>query len=315
MISSRLGAVLAVAAVLAASCSSAPPAKQQIDDTKNKAAQYAETGNTYYRQGQYSQALQMFQQSLDLNLSVDNRAGAVLSYNSIGKALVAVGKTGDAETAFGSAIRTAKELDDLELLAASRINLAELYLKEGRTDEAVPILEELASAVTPKSDQADAAIVFHDLGTAYARKARYDDAIAYLNRALATNVELKRIPEQASNHYMLASVYSRQGEFDRAAAEIDAALELDKKWENSPAIAEDLYAAGRIAERSGGTERAYGYYKRALSVFLAINSIEGAKRTLEALKTTASTLNRADEAARYDEMLKKISTVDGSGQQ
>lgn len=292
--------------LLTAACSSAPPPKQQIDDTKNRAAQYVETGNNYYRLGEYAQALRMFQSSLDLNLSVDNRAGVVLSYNSIGKGYLAIGDAATAEKAFQKAVEVAGQLRSADLETESKLNLAEFYLQTDKTDQALPLLAGLAAAATPTGDPAQAAVVYHDLGTAYARKSDFGKATDYLKQALAINEKLKRVPEQASNHYMLASVYSRQNLFSEAASEIDAALALDKKWENSPGIAEDLYAAGRIAERSNDEMKAYGYYRRSLSVFSAINSKAGAAKTLEALIATARALGRAGDAAGYEKMLQSL---------
>jgi len=327
MNSSKIGFALSVLAgslafaafASLAACSSVPPAKQQIDDVKTRAAQSSDAGNSYFRQGQYAQALRMFQDSLDLNLSVDNREGAVLSYSSIGKALLATGDTAGARKAFQNAHSISDDLKDQTLITRSQLNIAELYLKLGgqatdaTADEnnahAISILEQLTAGITAKSNEDDTAVIYHDLGTAYARKARFSDAIDYLKRALALNEKLKRVPEQAANHYMLASVYSRENQFIEASTEIETALALDKKWENSPGIGEDLYAAGKIAERAGEREKAYGFYSRSLSVFLAIDSVAGARRAVESLATTARALQKNDDAVGYEKMLRDINAA------
>ncbi|HUX51580.1 MAG TPA: hypothetical protein VMW73_12335, partial [Spirochaetia bacterium] len=77
--------LLLISALLISGCSSLPANSGVVNVVKNRAAQYATTGNQFYARGEYEQALKLFQLARDTNLSIDDREGAVTSYNSIGK--------------------------------------------------------------------------------------------------------------------------------------------------------------------------------------------------------------------------------------
>jgi tetratricopeptide (TPR) repeat protein len=305
--------ILLGALLLVTSCSTAPKRTTGSDEVKNRAAQYSRTGNVYFSRGQYDQALRLFRLSLQENLSVDNRSGAVAAYNSIGQTFMAAGDMADAKNAFDRAIGLATAIQDGNLILRSKTNLAELMLEQdssdiatGTTEKAVKILEALLAGATEKSDRGDLAIVHHDLGAAYARLSQYSLAEIHLHQALSMNEALKRPVEIASDYYMLASLFSRQGLMEKASTAIASALEFDKQAENSPGIASDLYAAGQISAKSGDTPSAYDYYGRALQVYIALNSKAGVRSTLDRLIPLAESAGKADDLKGFKSMLKNL---------
>ena len=106
------------------SCSSAPEQPKESTEKKERAAEYTKSGNSFFNQGQYTQALQLFNLALNDNISVDNEAGIVQSYNSIGKVYLAAGYLDEAEQHFRNAALQAEILRDPLLLAQSKTNLA-----------------------------------------------------------------------------------------------------------------------------------------------------------------------------------------------
>src|SRR6056297_2225775 len=104
--------LLGISALLLAGCSSAPKTSETVNETKDRAAQYAEFGNRYFGQGNYDQALQFFEFALRENTSIDNRAGIAQAYNSIGNVYLAVGDIATAESSFSSAYSIALRIRD-----------------------------------------------------------------------------------------------------------------------------------------------------------------------------------------------------------
>ena len=82
-------AVVLLSLFLLLACSSAPKPQEEVVEARNKAAEYAEFGNSHFRQGLYDRAIDFFELSLAYNGPVDNQPGMVSSYNSLGRVYLA----------------------------------------------------------------------------------------------------------------------------------------------------------------------------------------------------------------------------------
>ena len=310
-----ISAALAIFALLISACSSLPANSGVVSVVKNRAAQYATTGNQFYARGEYAQALKLFQLSRDTNLSIDDREGAVTAFNSIGKTLLALGNPDAAVATFKTAIDLSRQLDNAALEIESETNLAELYLGvqpaagSDPTGKALTLLEAIVVKPATAATRGAMAIAYHDLGTALARKSDYIRALAFLQMALQINDDLKRSVETASNHYMISSIYSRQGKSADALKEILLALEFDKKAENSAGIASDLAAAGDISEKSDKNGAAYDYFGRALEVYETAGIPSGVEPMLQRLIPLAKLLSKTEDLKGYEQLFAKLKSA------
>jgi tetratricopeptide (TPR) repeat protein len=295
--------VLLLAAALAlAACSSAPKQTDTATDVKNRAAEAALSGNTYYRQGRYELALQFFTQALNENLSVDNEAGVVQSYNSIGRVYLAVGMNDEAESAFVKASAIAVRLGGEPQLVTSN-NLGELYLRRGDARDAVEIFERVLGGSLKDVQQDQVGLLYHNLGSAYKATGDYDKAMEWLRKALALDLDQKLYEEAAADYYMIASVHSKQGDYASAAENARLALDNDKRTENALGVIKDLLALGLIASRAGDPAAAYGYFERSRLAATALGSTADIRSALEGLISSGEALGKTAEVAAYRKAL------------
>ncbi|MBN2551196.1 MAG: tetratricopeptide repeat protein [Spirochaetales bacterium] len=305
----RLPAVFIMSCFLIASCSTAPEQPKEKTEKKNQAAEYTEAGNAYFNEGRYTQALRFFNLALNDNVSVDNEAGIVESYNSIGKVYLAAGYLEEAEEHFRKALAQAQLLQDPLLIARSSTNLAEVYLEREETEVAAALLEESRGALAGNQEEdrrAELAIIYHDIGSVFKIRGMLDEAHEYFKQALAINTELERYEEIASNYYMIASIHSKREEFLAARENIDLALSFDKRVENSVGIAKDLFARGMIEEKAGNDEQAFISYEKSFQVYQAMYLYRNAAQVLPRLISLAERLGREQDALRYRELEKKF---------
>jgi tetratricopeptide (TPR) repeat protein len=257
------------------SCSGAPSPKEEETAQKNQAAEYAESGNRYFNDGLYEQALSFFRLSLSYNGSVFYERGVIESYNSIGKTYIAMSLPDKALDSFNAALAMAREINDKELVAVCYTHKAELLIFQKKNDEALALLEdalEMKNAVS----RPRLAVVYHDLGIVYRRLGNTDLAIVQFENALSINLSIKNFHEVASNYYMLSSSYSEKGDIAKALDACRKALDTDKKFENSLGIMTDCYALGILSMKAGDEEVAYGYFKDGLLVCDSILAIRPA---------------------------------------
>jgi tetratricopeptide (TPR) repeat protein len=300
--SAALAVILPAAVFLLAACSSAPKKSDTATDVKNRAAEAALSGNTYYRQGRYELALQFFTQALNENLSVDNEAGVVQSYNSIGRVYLAVGMNDEAESAFVKASAIAVRLGGEPLFVTSN-NLGELYLRRGDARGAVEIFERVLGGSLKDVQQDQVGLLYHNLGSAYKATGELDKAMEWLRKSLAINLGEKLYEEAAADYYMIASVHSKQGDYVSAAKNAELALDLDKRTENALGVTKDLLALGLIASRAGDPAAAYGYFERSHLAATALGSTADIRSALEGLIASGEALGKTAEVAAHRKAL------------
>ena len=289
---------LATALVLL-SCSSSPKKSDTVVTVKIQADQDASSGESYYRQGKYELALQFFTQALSQFTSVDDGAGIVRAYNAVGKCYIALGSLDQAENILLRGREKARG-ENPSLLFECSINLGELYLAKGQTQEARATLQE-ALQMTPggNRDQARASLLYHDLGTAEKNLGNPAKALEYFGLSLKSNLSNRLFAEAASDYYMIASVYSRDGKYDEALKNASLALGYDKQVENVPGIAKDLYALGLIAAKKGDPGASFDYFQRSYLVSTTLGVRDDMRKSLGGLVAAADALGRTADAQAY----------------
>ena len=301
----RLACAVGLTLLLAVSCSTAPKETDEVTSVKTQAAQDSATGNGYLRQGRTVLALQFFTQSLSEYTSIDDGAGIVSAYNSVGKAYMAMGSLDQAEDMFTRARERARA-ESPTLLFISTNNLGELALARGDAQKALGLFQEAlampAAARTPPQE----AIVRHNIGTAEKNLGDLTEALKSYTQALDINLGRKLNAEAASDYYMIASVYSLQGSYGEAEANAQLALSFDKRVENSPGIGQDLYALGLIARKRSDLPAAYDYFQRAYLVFTTVNLTAETRKLLGELASTADALGRTAEGDAYRKTLAEM---------
>ena len=156
----------------------------------------------------------------------------------------------------------------------------------------------VALAAGVEIDQ-QAAVLYHNLGTAQRNLGNYPEALAWYQKSLDLNLSRKLTVEAASDYYMLASVRSLQGSYEEAAKGVLQALELDKKVENSPGIAQDLYALGLIARKRGDPSAAFDWFQRSYLVYTTIGMTTEIRKVLADLIAVADGLGKTADADSY----------------
>jgi tetratricopeptide (TPR) repeat protein len=302
----RPATACAAALLVLASCSTAPKQSDEVTAVKNQAAQDANIGDGYHRQGRYALALQFFTQALTEYTSVDDEKGIITCYNAIGRTYMAMGSLDMAADMFNRAHDRAAKVDPGLLFLATN-NLGELALARGRPADALTLFQEaLALPASSRTDQ-QAAILYHNLGTAQRNLGAFSEALDWYQKSLEINLKRKLNAEAASDYYMIASVHSQQGSYDEAVKNATEALNLDKKIENSPGIAQDLYALGLIARRRGDIASAYDWFQRSYLVYTTLGLTAETRKVLTDLIAAAESLGRTTDAESYKAALAGMS--------
>lgn len=269
----KLLQLLILTMLVVSSCSSLPGrADTRTLVIKNKAAGYQDDGIRQYNSGRYNQALDLFELAYQLNASIDNGEGMVLTLNSIGKTKMSELKYVEALEFFEKAIIMSERINDRLLILRSRGNLGDYYSKIGELDTAYELLfREMENQKSINSEES--AYIAHSLSLILRKKGNYDEALVYLEQSLNFNKKEKAYRALAADYYMLASINSLQKKYPDAFFYAKEALHFDKMIEYSQGIASDLDALSIISDKMGNLIEAENYKKRSEAVLNAISNI------------------------------------------
>ncbi len=297
---------LLAAAAFVAGCSSSPKNTGEVYTLRNRAADFAQTGDKLFYQSEYEKALDLYFQAFDLHASLDNLPGIIKTSISIGRLYLAAGETKGAEEYLSAAFKRAIELDDSELIFLSANGIAEFYLSTDRTDEAGSYLDRALSLAGKGTPARELALLYHNLGVYYKRTGRPADSENAFLTAAKINEKEKIHSQLAANRYMLAVLALQRSDLPAALDWLNKALSSDKAAENSRGIASDLSAIASIYQQQGDHEKALDHYVRAFTVFRYLGMIEESKRTLKQMISEAETLGKEDETEQYRAILKSL---------
>ncbi len=166
---------------------------------------------------------------------------------------------------------------------------ADLLIKDGRTSDALPVLERLAN----DPQQSLRSDLYDRLSELYEQAGQIDKAVDHIRQTLVLDTSAP------NNHYRLAQVQIRAKRYDDAITTIQAAR---KRFPNDPEVTEFLGRAYFIARR----------YAESLTTFdTAAEEMKGrseSRLNAQFLENWASAAERAGKFDRAVELLKKSMT-------
>ena len=139
-----------------------------------------------------------------------------------------------------------------DLLFRAGLSMGKLYVKSGRTAQAVALLRNVIASAPPGAPLDE---LYATLGLAYYYERFYDDAIFEMRKAIIMNpnsvnakFNLKAIRSRLE-HFQAGKLFSRMGDRPRAVAEYRKAIDLDPRFiEARHRLGVELYLAGNAQE-------------------------------------------------------------------
>jgi len=161
-------------------------------------------------------------------------------------------------------------LGKTDLSAQAAIAIADLYVKEDKTDLALATYKEVVKKFSNLAD-----LVYPKMADIYRNLGNYDEALTFYRKSL----ELAPVKEMPNIQFNVAQTLQAQGKADEA---IEEYLKVTYLYANNNALAvKSLLRVGSIYEDKGNLKEAVNIYKR----IIAMNVEEGkfAQERIEAI--------------------------------
>ena len=141
-------------------------------------------GEVYTKQGQQEQALQSYQQALQIQQDIGDQNGKSLTLKRLGSLYSLQGKTAEAIAALQQSFQIAQAIGARLTVIQTQNILGQLYANQGQNQSAVPLLQQALVNSQQVGDRASEAQALSNLGQLFAKQQQPTLAIAFYKQSI-----------------------------------------------------------------------------------------------------------------------------------
>jgi len=201
-------------------------AENKIAKLPAKSAALGNTGNIYHNLGKPDEALEYYQQALEINRKLGYEQGAAHNLNNIGTLYNELGKYDEALKCQEEALEISKKFKDEQAIANSLTNIGIIYTDSGKPEEALKLFQEALEINNKNKYQEGIANVFNNIGLAHSNLKETDQAINYYQKALKINKKIGYKEGVATNLGNIGLIYITLGKSEEVLKYYQEALEV-----------------------------------------------------------------------------------------
>lgn len=279
--------------------------------THDSSAGLIDTGQQYFNDGQYADALDAWNSALEeYRLKNDKRGQArVLMYKA--NAYLSMGQGYKAINTLKSALGLADESGDKRLAAQVAGSLGTAYLLANRVDEARALLEKAAAAERADGRPGSAAVTGNNLGSLLASQGESDAAIDVYQKAISDAKAAGNAALAAKGRVNIARVLVESKREKEALVELDRVTSEAKALPASHDKAYVQISIGQLYSRLAGRpgfetdkldQRAYQTLNEAAAVAKSVDDDRGMSFAYGYLGALYEQEGRAEDAMKYTNM-------------
>jgi len=211
-------------------------AENKMAKLPSKSTALGSIGNIYHNLGKPDEALEYYQQALEINRKLGYEQGAAHNLNNIGTLYNELSKHDEALECQEEALKISKKFKDKQAIANSLTNIGIIYTDSGKPEEALKLFQEALEINKKLKYQEGIANVFNNIGLAYSNLKETDQALNYYQKALKINKEIGYKEGVATNLGNIGLIYITLGKSEEALKYYQEALEIFVHTNSQPRI-------------------------------------------------------------------------------
>ncbi len=273
----------------------------QVDNEEQKALILQALGIAYSDLNKPQEALQNYQQSLEIKRRLGQRKGIADSLNMIASVYEGLGKPALALTNIKEALKIYREIGDRQDVGTALINLGGFQHNRGKYDDALKLFKESLQIQRDLGNENDQALCLNNIGNSYAFKGDYDDARTYFEQALQLREKIKVPSDIADTLHNLGEVLMKMGHYDQALTRYLRALDLRREASDKSGAAKESDSLGILFAYQGRFGAALKAREEAMMGFR-----ESQDRSYWMAETLGGYGNALAQVGRFDEAGKHL---------
>jgi tetratricopeptide (TPR) repeat protein/serine/threonine protein kinase len=216
-------------------------------------------------------ALQSFQQSLEIKRRLGLKRGIADSLEMIGQMEAALGKNDAALKDFNEALQMRRDIGDKSGTGDVLNDIARFYNDHSQFDKALALLKQALQIQMDVGNENSEALALSNIGNTYLLKGDYEDARTYFSQALSIREKLNVPTDIADTLHNLAETSMRLGQYNQAVDQYLRALDLRRSANDKRGGAIESSSLGVLFGYQGRYGAALSSEQDALKTMRAIN--------------------------------------------
>jgi DNA-binding SARP family transcriptional activator/tetratricopeptide (TPR) repeat protein len=274
-------------------------AGRSTGDPSGQALALTDLGHIHRRQGRNDEAIDDFQQALDLARAIGNQRAQVTALNGLARVMRRQGRHEQATHSFEQALDIARAIEDRAGQAEALNGLGDTFWARGRQEEAAHSFEQALEVARASGDRIGYLDALNALGHIHRRQGRYTQATENFVQALAIASGAGPRSAELSSAIGLGDVHRLQGRREQAIGNYEHALHLaqeigDRNWQFEAA-----QGLGRLQETSGQSKLALTHHRQALDLATELGQPDDEARAHDGLAQAYHALGQHQQARHH----------------
>jgi CHAT domain-containing protein/Tfp pilus assembly protein PilF len=272
---------------------------REIKNRKGEANSLGNLGLAYQFLGQYPKAIEYLQQQLAIAEEIDDRQGEANSLGNLGLAYQFLGQYQKAIEYQQKLLDIAREIKYRQGEAASLGNLGIAYGSLGQYEKAIEFHQQYLTIAREIGERKGEANSLGNLGIAYSSLGQYEKAIEYHQQSLAIKREIDDRHGEANSLGNLGNAYGSLGQYEKAIEFYQQSLEIAREIKDRRGEANSLGNLGNTYGSLGQYPKAIEYLQQSLEIAREIKDRRGEAKSLGYLGITYQSLGQYQKAVEY----------------
>jgi adenylate cyclase len=280
---------------------------QSIGFKKGEALALKNKGIVYYFQGKHIEALDFYNQSLQVFLEMKDNSGIANLYSNIGVVYYDRGDDTKALENYLQSLRYSELAGDKFRILIALNNVGGVYfIKPATYGKALEYYEKALKLCEELDKQTELGAISVNIGSIYYERNDYTKALLYFNKALKAYGDT----EGSLNAYnALGKVYNKTGQFDLALRNHNAALSLSEKFNSKMGQVQSRMGLGNVYVTKGDYTTALNQFAKAESTALEIQANHELKDLYQEMAKTFSQTGNYKKAFEYQSLYSAITAT------
>ena len=273
----------------------------QVDNQEQKALILQAMGIAYSMLSKPDEALQNYQQSLEIKQRLGEKKGVADSLNMIAEAYDGLGKSDLALRNYNDALKTYREIGDRQDVGNVLVNLGQFYHDRGKYDDALKLFKQSLQIQRDLGNENYEGVCLNNIGNAYLFKADYDNAHTYFEQALQVREKIKVPSDIADTLHNLGETAVKMGRPDEALGRYLRALDLRRSSDDKMGAAKESDSLGILFAYQGRFGAALKAREEAMTTFRELHD-----RSYWMAETLGGYGRALSQVGRFDEAVKAL---------
>lgn len=243
-----------------------PTSLESILSGKLKAASLYQQGVQQLEKGLLKEALQTFQQLLDISKSIGDRKGVADSLDYIGWVYDDLGQYTEALESYQQALTIYKELGDRNSQGKTLNNIGVVYLHLGQSKKAVEFYMQALAIHRELGDRQTEGVTLHNIAFLYDRAGQYTQSLEFNQQALVILREVGDKAGQAKTLNNIGLAYLALRQYTQALDFFQQALTIRREVSDRLGEGVTLQNIGEVYKYLGQEQQALDFYQQALAI-------------------------------------------------